>query len=109
MQYISLYTEETGAVGWEGPLEKKMATITPVFLPGKSYDRGPWWDRGSLVSPWDHERVGPTQQLKNKTSFTFLVITIGHKEGGGNTHETVASQIISYRLCFLRNSVFQKL
>ena len=49
-----------GAVGWEGPLEKKMATITPVFLPGKSYDRGPWWDRGSLVSPWDHERVGPT-------------------------------------------------
>ena len=44
--------------GWEGPLEKKMTTSTPVFLPGKSYDREAWWDRGSLVSPWNHERVG---------------------------------------------------
>ena len=35
--------------GWEGPLEKKMTTSTPVFLPGKSYDREAWWDRGSLV------------------------------------------------------------
>ena len=29
------------SLGWEDPLEEEMAT-TPVFLPGKSMDRGAW-------------------------------------------------------------------
>ena len=42
------------SLGWEAPLEKEMAP-SPVFLPGKSMDRGAWW---ATVSPWDHKRVG---------------------------------------------------
>ena len=36
--------QETGvqSLGQEGPLEEEIAT-TPVFLPGKSSDRGAWW------------------------------------------------------------------
>ena len=30
------------SLGWEDPLEKERQT-TPVFLPGKSKDRGGWW------------------------------------------------------------------
>ena len=30
------------SLGWEAPLEKEMAP-SPVFLPGKSMDRGAWW------------------------------------------------------------------
>ena len=41
------------SLGWEGPLEKEMATHS-VFLPGKSHGHK------SLVgySPWGHKRVG---------------------------------------------------
>ena len=46
------------SLGWEDPLEKKMAT-TPVFLPGKL--RG----QRSLVgySPGDHKELNTTEQL----------------------------------------------
>ena len=30
-------------LGQEDPLEKGMATLFPVFLPGEFMDRGAWW------------------------------------------------------------------
>ena len=46
------------SLGWEDPLEKKMAT-TPVFLPGKLCGQR------SLVgySPGDHKELNMTEQL----------------------------------------------
>ena len=34
--------DKVWTLGQDDPLEKEMAT-TPVFLPGKSMDRGAWW------------------------------------------------------------------
>ena len=40
-------------LGWEDPLEKEMATHSPIFLPGKSPAQKSLADH----SPWGHKRV----------------------------------------------------
>ena len=47
------------SLGWEDPLEKEMATPTPIFLPGESCGQR------SLVgySPWSYKESSTTERL----------------------------------------------
>ena len=51
------------SLDWEDPLEKEMATQTPVFLPGKFHEQI------SLAgySPWGHKESDTTDQLTHTT------------------------------------------
>ena len=55
-------------LGWEGPLEKKMATLS-VLLPGKSHGQR------SLAahSPGVSKELGTTYQLCNKNMWLFSI------------------------------------
>ena len=63
------------SLGWEGPLEKEMATHS-VFLPGKSHGHK------SLVgySPWGHKRVG--HDLATKQQLTNNVVLFSGVQRG---------------------------
>ena len=41
--------------GWEGPLEKEMATHSSILA-----WRIPWTDYGKLYNPWDHKELDTT-------------------------------------------------
>ena len=62
------------SLGWEGPLEKEMATL--VFLPGESHGQ-----RSQVgYSPWGHKELGITEVTEHTHTHTHLHIqpTIDH-------------------------------
>ena len=71
------------SLGWEDPLEKGMATYTPVFLPGELHRQR------SLVSysSWGHKESDTTEQLTLSHSTLITIWPTCHRCLLNENHE----------------------
>ena len=89
-----------GSLRWEDPLEKGMATLTPVFLPGKSQGRRSLAD----YSPWGCKESDTTERLSTISVFKHVNVWRFHsgfqkkKKCLFNRNRSLYSQIQHERL-----------
>ena len=79
------------SLGWGDPLEKRMATCTPVFLPGVFHGQR------SLVgySPWSHKESVMTEWLTlSKDGGRRAISTLPHTHTHAHTHTVQANALI---------------